>query len=93
MKPPHVDADGDLVRAKRTRRGAIGAAALAAICCATPALVVALGAVGLGAWRGKVDLVVLPLLAVAVIAAWLAHKRVARCQAACQEQPKEHHDA
>ncbi len=41
--------------------GAIGAA-LAAICCATPLLVVVLGAVGLTGWLAKADYVVIPAL-------------------------------
>ena len=41
--------------------GAIGAA-LAAICCATPLLVVVLGAVGLTGWLAKADYVVMPAL-------------------------------
>ena len=41
--------------------GVIGAA-LACLACLTPALVLLLGAVGLGALTGRLDLVVLPLL-------------------------------
>lgn len=37
---------------------------VAAICCATPILVVVLGAVGLSAWLGWTDYVLLPALAV-----------------------------
>lgn len=35
---------------------------IAAICCFTPLLVIVLGAVGLSAWLGWVDYVLLPLL-------------------------------
>lgn len=35
-----------------------------ALCCATPVLVVVLGAVGLSAWAGYLDYVLLPALAV-----------------------------
>jgi mercuric ion transport protein len=41
--------------------GVIGAA-LACLACLTPALVLLLGAIGLGALTGRLDLVVLPLL-------------------------------
>jgi mercuric ion transport protein len=41
--------------------GAIGGI-LAAICCATPILALALGAVGLGAWLAKADYVLIPAL-------------------------------
>jgi mercuric ion transport protein len=34
------------------------------ICCVTPVLVIALGAVGLAAWTGGLDLVLLPALCV-----------------------------
>ncbi len=37
---------------------------IVAICCFTPILVVALGAVGLSAWLGWLDYVLFPLLAV-----------------------------
>jgi len=37
---------------------------IAAICCATPVLVVALGAIGLSAWVGGLDYVLFPALAV-----------------------------
>jgi mercuric ion transport protein len=36
---------------------------IAAICCFTPALVILLGAVGLSAWLGWLDYVLLPALA------------------------------
>jgi mercuric ion transport protein len=41
--------------------GTIGAV-LAAICCMTPVLVVMFGAVGLTAWLGKADYVLIPAL-------------------------------
>jgi len=37
---------------------------IAAICCATPVLVVVLGAIGLSAWVGGLDYVLFPALAV-----------------------------
>ena len=36
---------------------------VAAVCCFTPVLVLALGAVGLSAWLGWLDAVLIPLLA------------------------------
>jgi len=45
------------------KTGAIGAV-VAAVCCATPILVIALGAVGLSALAGDLDYVLLPALAV-----------------------------
>jgi len=56
--------------------GAIGAA-LAAICCFTPLLVFALGAVGLTAWLAKADYVLLPVLflGIALLAFGLYRRR------------------
>lgn len=47
------------------KTGAIGAV-VAAICCATSVLVIALGAVGLSAWAGYLDYVLLPILALCI---------------------------
>lgn len=44
------------------RAGMVGAV-IAAICCATPLLVIALGTLGLSAWVGGLDYVLLPALA------------------------------
>ncbi len=41
---------------------AILGAAVTCLACLTPVAVLALGALGLGAWTGRVDLVLLPLL-------------------------------
>jgi mercuric ion transport protein len=41
--------------------GTIGSA-FAAVCCATPILAIALGTLGLGAWLGKADYVLIPVL-------------------------------
>jgi mercuric ion transport protein len=40
---------------------------IAAICCFTPFLVIVLGAVGLSAWLGWLDIVLLPALAIFLI--------------------------
>lgn len=40
---------------------------IAAICCTTPILVIAFGAVGLGAWVAGLDYVLLPALALFVV--------------------------
>jgi mercuric ion transport protein len=45
------------------KTGIIGTV-LIVICCVTPILVIALGAVGLAAWTGWLDLVLLPALGV-----------------------------
>lgn len=40
--------------------------AVAAICCATPILVIALGALGLSAWAAGADYVLIPILFISV---------------------------
>jgi mercuric ion transport protein len=47
------------------RAGTVGAV-VAAICCFTPVLVIALGAVGLSAWLGWADYALLPALALSL---------------------------
>jgi mercuric ion transport protein len=47
------------------KTGIIGAL-IAAVCCATPALVILLGAVGLSALTGYLDYVLLPALALCI---------------------------
>lgn len=39
---------------------------VSALCCATPVLVILLGAVGLSAWAGYLDYVLLPALVISV---------------------------
>ena len=48
------------------KTGIIGTV-IAVICCFTPFLVVVLGAVGLSAWLGWLDYVLLPALAVCIL--------------------------
>lgn len=55
--------------------GVVGSA-VAAVCCFTPVLVVALGAVGLSAWLGWLDYVLLPALALFLaLTAWGIRRR------------------
>ena len=53
---------------------------IAALCCFTPVLVVLLGAVGLSAWLGWLDYVLLPALAIfvglTVYAVWRRQRRL-----------------
>ena len=48
--------------------GVIGAT-LACLACLTPVAVLVLGAIGLGAWTGRLDIVLLPLLAAFLVLA------------------------
>ena len=56
-----------------------------AICCATPVLVVLLGALGLSAWAVKLDYVLLPIIAASlglIIFALYRRRQTAACGAA-----------
>ena len=64
------------------KTGVVGSV-IAAICCATPVLVIALGAIGLSAWLGWIDYVLLPTLAVflamTAYGLWRRQRAVACC--------------
>lgn len=64
------------------RAGIIGTV-IAAICCATPVLVIAFGAIGLSAWVSGLDYVLLPALAVflamTVYGLWRRQRAAACC--------------
>jgi mercuric ion transport protein len=47
-------------------RTGVAGTVIAAVCCFTPLLVVAFGALGVSAWLGWIDLVLLPALALFV---------------------------
>ena len=63
------------------RTGIVGST-VAAICCFTPALVILLGALGLTAWLGWLDYVLLPALALFVALTAIALIRLRRAAAA-----------
>ena len=63
--------------------GAIGGV-LAAICCATPILAVALGAAGMTAWVAKADYVLIPALLICLGLVGLGlYRRRSAAQACC----------
>ena len=60
----------------------IAGSVIAAICCATPILVILLAAVGLSAWVGWLDYILIPALVIFVgITIYALHRR--RAEAAC----------
>lgn len=67
--------------------GIIGSV-VAAICCATPILVIALGALGLSAWLGWVDYVLIAalvlLLAITAYGLWRRQRAAAYCASETQ---------
>lgn len=70
------------------RTGIVGSA-IAAICCATPILVITLGGLGLSAWLGWLDYVLLPALAIFLGQTAFGFWRRQRAAACCvtQHQP------
>ena len=84
--PDPADPRPRLADDRLVRWGGVGAL-VAAVCCFTPALVWVLGAAGLAAVVGYVDLVLLPVLAVALLALYVGVRRVRRRQAACDLPP------
>ena len=74
------------------RTGIVGTL-VAALCCFTPVLVIALGIAGLSAWLGWLDYVLFPAMAIfAAMAAYgfyLRRRNVAACCAPAVEAPSE----
>ena len=61
---------------------------IAALCCFTPLLVIGLGAIGLSAWLGWIDYVLLPALAFFVVLTGYAWYRM-KSRPAGNEVPEE----
>ena len=59
---------------------------IAVLCCFTPFLVVVLGAVGLSAWLGWLDYVLLPALAVCILILAYGVFRVVKKSGSTQEE-------
>jgi len=49
-----------------------------ALCCFTPILVIALAAVGLGAFTNYLDFILLPALPIMIIVTWISYRRYVR---------------
>ncbi|MBI3402171.1 MAG: mercury resistance system transport protein MerF [Acidobacteria bacterium] len=67
-------------------RTGIAGSVVAALCCATPVLVILLGAVGLSAWVGWLDYALIPAL-VAFLGLTIYALRRRRAEAACCTVP------
>ncbi len=73
------------------KTGIVGSV-IAAICCASPVLVIALGAVGMSAWLGWIDYALLPTLVIFLCMtayALLQRHRAAACCASETQTTKE----
>ena len=73
----------------------IAGSVIAAICCFTPALVLLLGAVGLAAWLGWLDYVLLPamvlFLALTAYGLWRRQRAAACCDATTPKMKETSH--
>ncbi|MBF2036460.1 MAG: mercury resistance system transport protein MerF [Leptolyngbyaceae cyanobacterium T60_A2020_046] len=67
---------------KNTLIASLVGTVLVALCCFTPVLVILLSALGLAAWVGYLDVVLLPLLGIAIALTIVAYRRHRRC---CQK--------
>lgn len=71
------------------KTGIVGSV-IAAICCFTPVLVLLLGALGLSAWLGWLDYVLLPalivFLGITAYGLWRRQKAAARCSPSPQSR-------
>ena len=74
------------------RTGIIGSV-IAAVCCATPILMIVFGAVGLSAWAAKLDYVVLPALVICLGLVGFALYRRRQVAARCEPETKAVKDA
>lgn len=77
---------GSEVNTRTLLRVGVAGTAIAALCCVTPLPVVLLGVVGLSAWAGALDYVLIPALVVLVALTLYAMKR-RRDEAACCDAP------
>ncbi|MBK7595282.1 MAG: mercury resistance system transport protein MerF [Gemmatimonadetes bacterium] len=69
---------------KTLLRTGLAGSNLLALCCATPVLVVVLGAVGLAAWTTHLDAVLIPALGFFVVLSAIAYWRVCRGDPNCR---------
>lgn len=64
---------------KNTFTASLIGTVVVALCCFTPVLVILLSALGLAAWVGYLDIVLLPLLGVLIALMVVAYRRHRRC--------------
>lgn len=67
----------------------IAGTVLAALCCATPILVITLGAIGLSAFTPYLDYVLMPALIILIIIAWISYTRYKKSCAQCEIENKQ----
>jgi len=69
---------------KKVLYAAIAGTVLAALCCATPILVITLGANGLSAFTPYLDYVLMPASIILIIVAWVSYNRYKKACAKCE---------
>ena len=67
---------------------AIAGTVLVAICCATPILVIILGAIGLSAFTPYLDYVLMPALIILIIIAWVSYTHYKKACTHCETKSK-----
>ena len=69
---------------KKGLYAAIAGTVLAALCCATPILVITLGAIGLGAFTPYLDYILMPALIILIIVALVSYRRYKKDCVQCE---------
>ena len=69
---------GEELKENKLLRASLAGAVVTAVCCFTPVLVILMGAAGLAAWTGKLDMILFPLLGVFLVVAAFAYFRKER---------------
>lgn len=67
------------MKPKNTLIASLVGTVVVALCCFTPVLVILLTALGLAAWVGYLDLVLLPLLGIMIALTAISYRRHRRC--------------
>lgn len=74
---------------KKGLYAAIAGTMLVALCCATPILVITLGAIGLSAFTPYIDYVLMPALFILILVAWNSYTRYQKSCAQCEVENKQ----
>ena len=73
---------------KKGLYAALAGTILVALCCATPILLITLGAIGLSAFTPYLDYVLIPALIILLIIAWISYQRYEKACTHCDIKSK-----
>ena len=73
---------------KKGLYAAVAGTVLVALCCATPILVITLGAIGLSAFTPYLDYMLMPALIILIIIAWASYSRYKKACTHCEIKSK-----